>query len=232
MQSHHPSISSNQECVRHSCNTSTNMTLSKAQEDLLRQLKTNRKSGLSTDEAAERREQDGCFNVVDPPINCPAWVCCLLPCIKSIPSMKAFRMIKPEDAEVLRDGHWVRYDAASLVRGDIIRLEEGDIVPADCVVLSVDDLQMLVDSRYVTGEEKPRTCEKNPNTDTSKPVQLFMGSHVVQGSGEAVVTAIGSNTKLAAVIRENKFPPKANLSIDFTDEYPEAGISLVARDAL
>jgi E1-E2 ATPase/Cation transporter/ATPase, N-terminus len=210
------------------------MTLSKAQEDLLRQLKTNRKSGLSTDAAAERREQDGCFNVVDPPINCPAWVCCLLPCIKSIPSMKAFRMIKPEDAEVLRDGHWVRYDAVSLVRGDIIRLEEGDIVPADCVVLSVDDVQMLVDSRYVTGEEKPRTCEKNPNTDTFKPVQLFMGSHVVQGSGEAVVTAIGSNTKLAAAIRENKFPPKANLSssIDFTDEYPEAGISLVARDAL
>jgi E1-E2 ATPase/Cation transporter/ATPase, N-terminus len=210
------------------------MTLSKAQEDLLRQLKTNRKSGLSTDAAAERREQDGCFNVVDPPINCPAWVCCLLPCIKSIPSMKAFRMIKPEDAEVLRDGHWVRYDAASLVRGDIIRLEEGDIVPADCVVLSVDDVQMLVDSRCVTGEEKPRTCEKNPNTDTFKPAQLFMGSHVVQGSGEAVVTAIGSNTKLAAVIRENKFPPKAILSssIDFTDEYPEAGISLVARDAL
>lgn len=212
------------------------MTLSKAQEDLLRQLKTNRKSGLSTDEAAERREHDGCFNVVDPPINCPSWVCCLLPCIKSIPSMKAFRMIKPEDAEVLRDGHWVRYDAASLVRGDIIRLEEGDIVPADCVVLSVDDVQMLVDGRYVTGEDKPRTCEKNPNTDTFKPVQLFMGSHVVQGSGEAVVTAVGPNTKLAGVIRENKFPPKVNLTepcdIDFADEYPEAGISLVARDAL
>jgi E1-E2 ATPase/Cation transporter/ATPase, N-terminus len=220
-------------------NTSTNMTLSKAQEDLLLKLKTNRKSGLSTDQAAERREQDGCFNVVDPPINCPAWICCLLPCIKSIPSMKAFRMVKPEDAEVLRDGHWVRYDATSLVRGDIIRLEEGDIVPADCVVLSVDDnnIQMLVDSRFVTGEDKPRTCEKNPNTNTFKPVQLFMGSHVVQGSGEAVVTAIGSKTKLASVIRENKFPAKVNLTteacdVDFADEYPGTGISLVTRDAL
>ncbi|CAB9516119.1 Sodium/potassium-transporting ATPase subunit alpha [Seminavis robusta] len=209
------------------------MSLSQAQEDLLRQLKTNHKTGLSTDDAAERREEDGCFNVVDPPINCPAWVCCLLPCIKSIPSMKTFRMIKPEDAEVLRDGHWIRYDATSLVRGDIIRLEEGDIVPADCTVLSVDDGQMLVDGRYVTGEDKPRSCEKNTATNTFKPVQLFLGSHVVQGSGEAVVTAIGPNTKLATVIREKRFPPQTNMTdeVGYSDEDPEQGISLVARDA-
>lgn len=206
------------------------MTLSNAQEELLRQLKTNNKTGLSTDDAAERREEDGCFNVVDPPANCPAWVCCLLPCIKSIPSMKAFRMIKPEDAEVLRDGHWVRYDATSLVRGDIIRLEEGDIVPADCVCLSTED-QMLVDGRFVTGEDKPRSCENDTNTGNCKPVQLFLGSHVVQGSGEAVVVAIGKNTKLAAAIRENKFPPQPNSQDQdqYLDEDPEAGISLVAR---
>ncbi|CAB9517460.1 Sodium/potassium-transporting ATPase subunit alpha [Seminavis robusta] len=200
------------------------MSLSQTQEDLLRQLKTNRKTGLSTDDAAERREEDGGFNVVDPPINCPAWVCCLLPCIKSIPSMKTFRMIKPEDAEVLRDGHWIRYDATSLVRGDIIRLEEGDIVPADCTVLSVDDGQMLVDGRYVTGEDKPRSCEKK----AFKPIQLFLGSHVVQGSGEAVVTAIGPNTKLATVIREKRFPPQTHMTdeVCYLDEDPDSGISL------
>ena len=210
------------------------MTLSTAQEELLGQLKTNRKTGLTTDAAAERREEDGCFNVVDPPINCPGWVCCLLPCIKSIPSMKTFRMIKPEDAEVLRDGQWVRYDATSLVRGDIIRLEEGDIVPADCVILSIDEDQMLVDGRYITGEDKPRSCEKDPQTGKCKPVQLFLGSHVVQGTGEAVVTAIGPNTMLARVIKENRFPPKSNILDEeqFTDEDPEAGISLVARDSL
>lgn len=215
------------------------MTLTNAQEELLKQLKTNRKSGLTTDVAAERREEDGCFNVVDPPIKCPGWVCCLLPCIKSIPSMKTFRMIKPEDAEVLRDGHWVRYDATSLVRGDIIRLEEGDIVPADCVVLAVDDDQiMLVDGRYVTGEEKPRSCEKNGNQQQNcKPVQLFLGSHVVQGSGEAVVTAIGPNTLLARVIGEKRFPPQTSVVVgeednQFSDEDPEAGISLVTRDVL
>lgn len=209
--------------------------LSNAQDDLLRQLKTDRKTGLTRDGAAEKREEDGCYNVVDPPINCPGWVCCLLPCIKSIPSMKAFRMIKPEDAEVLRDGSWVRYDATSLVRGDIIRLEEGDIVPADCVVLSVDDRQMLVDGRHVTGEEKPRSCEKDALSGNSKPVQLFLGSHVVQGTGEAVVTAIGPNTMLARVIKEKRFPPESNIfdvEGQFTDEDPDSGISLVSRDTL
>jgi magnesium-transporting ATPase (P-type) len=213
------------------------MALSPSQEELLQQLKTNRKSGLTTDEATERREEDGCFNVVDPPVNCPSWVCCLLPCIKSIPSMKTFRMIKPEDAEVLRDGKWVRYDATSLVRGDIIRLEEGDIVPGDCVVLEVDDEQMLVDCEYITGEEKPRTCAKDSTTGISRPVQLFLGSRVVEGSGEAVVTAIGHKTMLSSIIREKRFPPQGNLldappEYHHRDEDPEVGISLVERDTL
>jgi len=210
------------------------MTLSKAQEDIISQLKTDPKKGLTRDGAAEKREEDGCYNVVDPPINCPGWVCCLLPCIKSIPSMKVFRSIKPEDAEVLRDGKWVRYDATSLVRGDIIRLEEGDIVPADCVVLMVEDDHMLVDGRYVTGEDSPRSCDKDTTTGIVKPMQLFYGSHVVQGMGEAVVTAIGPNTMLARVIKEKRFPPESNLLNDsqYSDDDPEAGISLVSRGAL
>ena len=146
--------------------------------------------------------------------------------------MKTFRMIKPEDAEVLRDGHWVRYDATSLVKGDVIRLEEGDIVPADCVVFQVhDDGEMLVDGRFVTGEEKPRSCQTHSNF---KPIHLYFGSHVVQGSGEAVVTAIGPNTKLASIIREKNFPPKPSnqQESNYSDEDPDAGISLVDRNAL
>jgi magnesium-transporting ATPase (P-type) len=41
-------------------------------------------------------------------------------------------------------------------------------------------------------------------------IEVFMGSHVVQGSGLAVVTASGANTKLAAMIHGKKFPPKNN----------------------
>ena len=53
--------------------------------------------------------------------------------------MKLFATIQPDDAEILRNGQWIRYDATSLVTGDIIRLEEGDLIPADCIVLMDDD---------------------------------------------------------------------------------------------
>eukprot|EP00566_Odontella_aurita_P022137 CAMPEP_0113533894 /NCGR_PEP_ID=MMETSP0015_2-20120614/4867_1 /TAXON_ID=2838 /ORGANISM="Odontella" /LENGTH=235 /DNA_ID=CAMNT_0000433015 /DNA_START=324 /DNA_END=1033 /DNA_ORIENTATION=+ /assembly_acc=CAM_ASM_000160 len=114
------------------------LSLSRSQLDLLSTLSASYTDGLATSDASRRRsDSGGVLNVVLPPINCPKWVCCLLPCIKSIPSMKLFRQIEPEDAEVMRDGRWVRYDAASLVKGDIVRLSDGDAVPADCVVLSL-----------------------------------------------------------------------------------------------
>lgn len=152
--------------------------------------------------------------------------------------MKAFRQVKPEDAEVLRAGKWIRYDASSLVKGDIIRMEEGDIVPADCVVLSVSsEGDLLVDVRCVAGEDKPRSASPI-SSGTVQPIQLFMGGQVVQGSGMAVVTAIGPNTLLAMLIRELRFPPKDNVMApsdimhatvgSSADE--EVGISLIGRE--
>ena len=185
------------------------MQLSPAQRDLVERLKTNPDTGLTTDEVTARRETSGQFNVVKPPIDCPPTVCCLLPCIKHFPSMKAFRAIEPEDAEVLRGGTWIRYDVTSLVQGDIIRMEEGDVVPADCVVLdlttSMDCQELLVDVRGITAEEKPRSAKRVARKTTNmtdsnnssnnveevmvvQPVQLYWGGTVVQGGCIAVVS--------------------------------------------
>ena len=218
------------------------MNLSQAQQDLLERLQVDPEKGLSSDEASKRREEDGNFNTVDPPINCPPWICCLLPCIKHVPSMKAFRRIQPDDAEVLREGRWVRYDATSLVRGDILRLEEGDIVPADCVVLALDGstTEMLVEHRCVTGEEKPREAKASQGGKTT-PTQLFWGGQVVQGSAIAVATAVGQKTMVACMIRDGRFPPNGNVLLDSAeattgplsdDPDEEVGISLIARDTL
>jgi magnesium-transporting ATPase (P-type) len=120
--------------------------------------------------------------------------------------MKSFAPLKPDDAEVLRNGKWIRYDATSLVRGDVIRLEEGDIVPADCVVVAVhDDTELLVDVRAVAGDERLRSASAG---GCEGKVKLYLGAHVVQGSATAVITAIGSNTLLATLIQEGRFPPK------------------------
>ncbi|GAX25416.1 hypothetical protein FisN_5Lh518 [Fistulifera solaris] len=205
------------------------MQLSQAQQDLVANVKADVEKGLTTDEAAARREKQGYFNTVDPPINCPSWVCCLLPCINHVPSMQAFVRIKPDDAELKRNGKWVRYDAASLVIGDIIRLEEGDVIPADCVVLTLEEgtSELLVDHRSVTGEEKPRSAKRRG--DFVQPTQLFWGGRVVLGSAIAVTTAVGSETLVASLIRDGRFPPNCDIVSAVDDADEEAGISLMAR---
>jgi hypothetical protein len=201
------------------------MTLSDADNEMLVQLGNDLEQGLTMEEASQRRQDDGgALNVVDPPIKCPGWVCCLLPCIKIVPSMKAHRQLQPEDAEIKRNGRWIRYDATSVVRGDLLRLEEGDVVPADCVVLRVmsKGMDLLVDCKGITGEEKPRVV-----TTEDGYVKLYYGGHVLQGSAIAIVTAIGPQTLLASLIREKRFPPRHNSNGDEDDV--EQGISLITR---
>mmetsp|Transcript_18421 Transcript_18421/g.27831 ORF Transcript_18421/g.27831 Transcript_18421/m.27831 type:complete len:209 (-) Transcript_18421:88-714(-) len=196
------------------------------QKKILEKLEVNIDIGLSRDEASKRRQDNGTFNVVDPPIKCPAWVCCLLPCIKSIPSMRRYREIQPDDAELLRDSKWTRYDAASLVRGDIIKVMEGDTIPADCILLSGDS-EVLVDMRAITGEESTR--EIRSIEGYFQPVKLYYGGRVLQGSAIAVVSAIGPDTLVASLIQQQKFPPRESVLVNENDE-EDVGIALLSLE--
>lgn len=187
-----------------------------AVKHLVEQYGANLQTGLTTDQASQRREESGSFNVVRPPVDCPGWVCCLLPCIKGIPSMKAFASTKPEDAEVLRNSKWIRYDATSLVTGDTIRLEEGDVVPADCTLVEmISGDELLVDLRQITGEErlKSLTASSFDQSNNNLP-KLYMGGQVVQGGAIGIVTAIGPDTLLAKLIEQKRFPPKEEILLD------------------
>ena len=115
------------------------MPLSEYQKQLIDYHQTNPQTGLTQPQTHQihNSNPESTLNIVKPPLNCPPWVCCLLPCIKHIPSMSLFAKIQPSDAEVFRDSQWICYDASSLLKGDIIRMTEGDIVPADCTVLSL-----------------------------------------------------------------------------------------------
>jgi E1-E2 ATPase/Cation transporter/ATPase, N-terminus len=190
-------------------------------DEVLQRYNVTVEHGLTTDEAEARRESAGHYNTVDPPVQCPAWICCLLPCIKHIPSMKAYKQIAAEDAEVRRNGQWIRYDASSLVQGDIIRLEEGDIVPADCLVLFLEPgcSELLVDHRLVTGQEKPVSARATSNSrhmssSSNEPpgvsglvgIELFWGARVVLGSCMAICTAVGPQTTVARLIALKRFP--------------------------
>lgn len=84
-----------------------------------------------------------------------------------------------------------------LVPGDVVRLAAGDMVPADCRVLSAKDL--FVAQAAMTGESLP--VEKfavHSDASVRNPLELddilFMGTNVVSGSAAAVVLGTGDRT--------------------------------------
>lgn len=159
--------------------------------------------------------------------------------------MKQFRLVQPEDAEVLRNKKWIRYDAASLVVGDIVRLVEGDVVPADVVVISLgmehaDDaeggkttgeMDMTVDSHFITGEAKPRRISNETNGYVGAATILYYGSRVLEGACIALVVSTGKRVLLARLIQEKRWPTKEDISEKVRAEETtrdEEGISLMS----
>jgi Mg2+-importing ATPase len=92
-------------------------------------------------------------------------------------------------ATVLRDGVKKEVPLTSIVPGDIIYLSVGDIVPADAKLVTASDL--LIDESTLTGESYPK--EKTVAT------MALMGTNVVTGEGEAVVTVTGKNTQIGKI---------------------------------
>jgi P-type Mg2+ transporter len=97
---------------------------------------------------------------------------------------------------VLRDGHEVELPHGALVPGDVIVLAAGAAVPADCRILRSTDL--FVDESTLTGESYPAEKEAGDvpgETPLAKRSNaLFQGSHVVSGTGRAVVVQTGAST--------------------------------------
>lgn len=112
--------------------------------------------------------------------------------------------------KVRRDGRETTVDSAMITVGDIVLLEEGDVVPADCRIIESNDLKC--DESALTGESAG--AEKNPAAIRGNKVALgemkntlFNSTYVVRGNAQAVVTAVGMNTemgKIAAMLADVK----------------------------
>lgn len=103
--------------------------------------------------------------------------------------------------DVLRDGVEVELLPEALVEGDVVVLRAGDIIPADLRIL--ESTNLLVDESTLTGE--PHAVEKTAalgNASELPQHALFRGSHVVSGSGQGVVVALGGDTKFGALLEQ------------------------------
>ncbi|MBI2612823.1 HAD-IC family P-type ATPase [Candidatus Kaiserbacteria bacterium] len=106
-----------------------------------------------------------------------------------------------ERARVIRAGAEREIDAEHLVPGDIIRLSQGDRVPADARIVFVNDLQ--IDETVLTGESLPveKNIEAVPESAelADQRCMGFAGTLVTQGVGTAVVCRTGSSTEFGKI---------------------------------
>lgn len=104
-------------------------------------------------------------------------------------------------ARVIRDGKEREIDAEEIAVGDIIRLAQGDRVPADGRVMFVSDFQ--VDEAVLTGESLPvtKSAETSPESANLPDQQsmVFAGTLVTQGVCSAIVCRTDSNTELGRI---------------------------------
>ena len=124
---------------------------------------------------------------------------------KAEKAIEALQQMSAATSHVLRDGRVMDIHSEELVVGDIILLEAGSAVPADCRIIESASLQ--IEEAALTGESVP--VEKTTEAielGTNKDVPLgdrknmcFMGSTVVYGRGRAVVTATGMATQMGLI---------------------------------
>jgi len=101
---------------------------------------------------------------------------------------------------VKRDAKDILLEESGLVPGDVLFLEEGDIVPADCKLLTTENLQ--VNESQLTGESVPVTKTVQVVAGQSIPGDnslLFTGSVIEKGEARGVVYAIGNQTELGKI---------------------------------
>lgn len=100
-------------------------------------------------------------------------------------------------ARVRRNGELRTVPQSELVRGDVIVLEAGDVVPADCRLVTAENLE--VDAASLTGESMPVVKAVAPSKAAQiaeRASMLYEGTTIASGRATAVVVAVGIDTEV------------------------------------
>ena len=120
---------------------------------------------------------------------------------RAVRSMEALHELADVPAVVRRNGTVQRVSAEALVPGDIVLLEEGDVVTADVRLVNTSKLQ--ADESALTGESVPVDKATDP-VPADAPLaerasMVFKGTSITRGSGEGVVVHTGMDTELGDI---------------------------------
>ncbi|MFZ3387028.1 MAG: cation-translocating P-type ATPase [Candidatus Hydromicrobium sp.] len=125
-------------------------------------------------------------------------------------ALQALKELASPDAMVIRDSQESSIYSKKLVPGDIIKLTTGDLVPADCRIVSQINLQ--ANESILTGESLPVNKITTPLSKVNIPLgdkknMLFSATAITKGRCTAVVTGTGQNTeigKIASMVQEEE----------------------------
>ncbi|XP_034440472.1 plasma membrane calcium-transporting ATPase 1-like isoform X3 [Hippoglossus hippoglossus] len=101
------------------------------------------------------------------------------------------RIEQEQKFTVIRKGQVIQIPVAELVVGDIAQIKYGDLLPADGILIQGNDLK--IDESSLTGESDQvrKSLAKDP--------MLLSGTHVMEGSGRMVVSAVGLNSQTGII---------------------------------
>ena len=123
---------------------------------------------------------------------------------KAEKSLEALKKMTAPTCRIKRNGKISTIKSEQIVPGDIVLLEAGNYVPADCRLISSSNLK--IEESSLTGETVPVLKEANSilkeKTALGDMVNMaFSTTIVVNGHGEAIVTDIGMNTKVGKIAK-------------------------------
>uniref|UniRef100_A0A8C2Z8R2 Calcium-transporting ATPase n=1 Tax=Cyclopterus lumpus TaxID=8103 RepID=A0A8C2Z8R2_CYCLU len=101
------------------------------------------------------------------------------------------RIEQEQKFTVVRAGQVIQIPVAEIVVGDVAQVKYGDLLPTDGVLIQGNDLK--IDESSLTGESDlvKKTQQKDP--------MLLSGTHVMEGSGKMLVTAVGVNSQTGII---------------------------------
>lgn len=114
--------------------------------------------------------------------------------------LAALQQLLPQQVEVIRDGSARLLPIERLVVGDVIILEQGDNVPADCRL--IESFGVKVNTATVTGESIPQARDVAPShaDDLLQSRNILLaGTSIVAGEGTALVFATGEHTEFGKI---------------------------------